>query len=306
MWHRFLMSLLLLVVIIGVGIYTMPDTRLHIVFCDVGQGDAILLTRGLWQMLVDSGPDASVLKCIERHVPFYDRTIEVALSTHPELDHAGGFVDVMQRYTLKYFFINPEANTTKSYARLVELIHSKGIVPRNLFAFQSIHSNGVEFETIWPRREYVADHVSAPGGEFQQVLGLATDGKNLNSFAIVGEVVFGKFNLLLTGDADQAVEEAQMATGLLNTVEVLKVPHHGSKTGMTTEWLAQLNPELAVISVGKKNRYGHPHSYTLDLLKIQGAAVKRTDLSGSIEIVTDGTEWWIAGEKRKFSGEALQ
>lgn len=293
MWQRLYLGLVMIIVILGVGIYTAPDSNLHIVFCDVGQGDAILVTRGLWQMLVDSGPDAKVLDCIDQHIPFYDRTIELAISTHPELDHAGGFIDVIERYDLKHLFMNQEANTTKSFAQLLDTIQKKQVLVQHLYAFETIRANGVSFETVWPRREFVEQHVASTHDSFQQVLGLRTDGTNLNSFAIVGELVYGNFNLLLTGDADQEVEDEELATRLLNTVEVLKVPHHGSKTGMSQEWLEALKPELAVISVGKKNRYGHPHIQAMELLQHIGAQVKRTDISGTIEVVTDGEKWWV-------------
>lgn len=122
---------------------------------------------------------------------------------------------------------------------------------------------------------------------------MATEaGMNLNDFSIGGIVKYGDFEVMLTGDADQRILPNQLATGRLRDVEVLKVPHHGSKYGMTAEWLSAIKPELAVISVGR-NSYGHPTQEALEALKAVGAKVMRTDSDGEVEVVSDGTKWWV-------------
>jgi len=105
-------------------------------------------------------------------------------------------------------------------------------------------------------------------------------------------LTYGSFDVMLTADVDQGVEDEELATGLLKKTEVLKVPHHGSKTGMTERWLGIISPQLAIISVGRNN-YGHPSSEAMDLLSSKQIRVLRTDVNGDVEVVSDGKRWWV-------------
>lgn len=255
---------------------TLPDNNLHVVICDVGQGDGILVFQGTTQMLVDAGPNDRILACLGKYLPFYDRQIEVAVITHPQLDHFGGLTAVVDRYSVLQFVSSDVGNSTPSWEELVNKI--KDIPQDTVHSGDVIKIGGeVNFKIIWP-----------PAGLSD--LSYLSD---LNSFSLVGRLAWGDFDILLTGDADSQIQLAQMATGLLNEVEVLKVPHHGSKTAMLDEWLAVVSPEVAVISVGKNNRYGHPRPETLAQLERVGARVLRTDMDGDIEVVSDGKKWWV-------------
>jgi len=108
MFGQLLKLLLLAVVTIWAAVAALPDKNLHVVFCDVGQGDAVLVKMGTSQVLVDGGPDNKVLECLARNMPFYDRRIEVVILTHPQADHMNGLVDVLERYTVLRF-INPKS-----------------------------------------------------------------------------------------------------------------------------------------------------------------------------------------------------
>ncbi len=119
-----------------------------------------------------------------------------------------------------------------------------------------------------------------------------TTKEDLNGFSIVQRISYGDFDALFTGDIGPPV--AEMVAGSDGVgVEILKVPHHGSKNGLTQGLLDAARPKLAVISVGKKNRYGHPHKETIQLLSNAAIKLLRTDLDGEIEVVTDGKRWWI-------------
>src|SRR3989344_4913313 len=270
--------LALAAITVWAAVLILPDDKLHVVFCDVGQGDAILVYRKTTQMLVDGGPDNKILGCLARHVPFYDRRIEMAIVTHPQADHMNGIMDVIERYNVMQLVMGPEGNNTVGFKELTRLIADNKLQATNVYSGDEIKMGGIKFNVVWPERSWV--------------LGANTEKTDLNEFGISGRLTYGNFDLMLTADVDQGVEADEIATGLLRQVEVLKVPHHGSKTGMTEEWLRIISPELAVISVGKNN-YGHPTKEALDLLGSNGARVLRTDTDGEVEVVSDGKRWWV-------------
>lgn len=272
-----LSGLLLSAISIWSAVVVLPDRNLHVVVCDVGQGDGILVMQGTTQMLVDAGSGNKVLDCLARHMPFYDHQIEVAIITHPQSDHFGGFADVVDRYEVGQFLSDGFDNNTKSWKNLKNKIAN---IPYHTLSSGEIVklSDQVTFNVVWPSQSYVAE--------------VPREGLDLNVVAVVGRLNFKEFDMLLTADADSQIELAEMATGLLTPVDVLKVPHHGSKTGMLPEWLDYLSPQIAVISVGKNNSYGHPSQKALDLLTERNIKTLRTDQSGDVEIISDGQNWW--------------
>lgn len=262
------------------AIWVLPDEKLHIVICNVGQGDAILVLKGTFQMLIDGGPDALVLNCLSKYMPFYDRRIEIAVLTHPQADHLEGFIDVAKRYTILQFIIGKQLNNTLGFKNLWQEINTKKIPTANVYAGNKIKINrDLEFSVVWPTWEFVQNNNDR--------------NTDLNSFAISGILKYGKFGMFLSGDADSGIELAEMDTGLLTPVEVLKVPHHGSKTGMLASWLKLISPKAAVISVGKFNKYGHPTPKALNMLAKIASKIYRTDQNGSVEVVSDGITWEI-------------
>lgn len=287
-----LKGILIAVVAVWAAVFTLPDGRLHVVICDVGQGDAILITRGTDQLLIDGGPNDRVIDCLGEYVPFYDRRIEVVVATHPQADHISGLIKVVQRYNVSQFVMGAEGNETAGYKDLRFKVQDSRINVRNVYSGDEIRLGDVKFKIVWPERNWVLAHLQEPELAGSQVLGAKTDGTDLNGFSIGGILSFGEFDVLLTGDADLKVEAKMVEAGGLKQVEVLKVPHHGSKTGMTKEWLGVVRPQLAVISVGKNN-YGHPTAEAIKLLSDQGIKILRTDQVGSVEIVSDGIKWWV-------------
>ncbi len=307
--------------VIGLGLFliaSQPDSKLRIIFCDVGQGDAELITLGSTQVLIDGGPDNKVLGCLSKHVPFWDRKIEMVVMTHPQSDHMEGLIDVLERYNVSRFVSGPERNETKAYQRLLAVIKEKKVAVANVYAGEKIllksqttnpksQFGRLTFTVVWPERAWVVSHLgnnlANAGGVFGnetngKVLGMATDGTDLNSFGIGLELNFGKFKALFTGDADNQIESEMLLTGLIEDIDVLKVPHHGSKTGMTPEWLDIVKPELAVIEVGRNNRYHHPRPEALQLLRERGIQVKRTDEDGEVVVATDGKGYWIESKSK--------
>jgi beta-lactamase superfamily II metal-dependent hydrolase len=136
--------------------------------------------------------------------------------------------------------------------------------------------------TVWPTGDWMENL------KLQDSKNLGAEGSSLdvNGFCLIQLLSYGNFKALLTGDAGSLVED-KIAAGV-GKVDVLKVPHHGSKTGMSDYFLSQISPRLAIISVGANNRYGHPAKSALDLLKNHNVKTLRTDQNGEVEIITDG------------------
>jgi competence protein ComEC len=239
--------LLLATLTIWAAVIVLPDRNLHVVFCDVGQGDATLIYQGTDQLLIDGGPDDKVLDCLARHMPFYDRRIETVILTHDNADHSKGLTYVRDRYTVIHF--EPKLRTG-----------------------DEVKMGQVYYKVLYPD---------------ERVLGANTTSTD-NELGIVGNIIYGDFKVLMTADVSSAKYLPE--TG----VAILKVPHHGSATGLTAGWIDQTRPKMAVISVGKGNRFGHPSPIIVDWLAKAGIKVERTDLNGEVEVVSDGKKWWLS------------
>jgi competence protein ComEC len=264
------------------------DGKLHVVVCDVGQGDGILIrTPNGSDILVDGGPDDSILSCLSSHLPFWDRTIELMVLTHPHTDHAAGLVDVLKRYTVLHFVTEKVLGQTATYKRLEDGLAAQRLSAQYLFSGDRIDlADKTQLLTLWPTREWLnSTQLQAANGQ--------NDSQNLdlNGFCLVQLFTYGNFTLLLTGDAGANVEDKIAAE--VGRVDVLKVPHHGSKTGMSDYFLSQIQPSIAIISVGANNRYGHPAQSALDLLKTHNIKYYRTDQNGTVEVVSDGKIFWV-------------
>ena len=228
------------------AVLMLPDNKLHVIFCDVGQGDAILVTYKTEQLLIDGGPGKKVVSCLERHIPFFDRRIEAVVLTHQNADHSKGLTYVRERYKVVVF----EPALRKN---------------------QTLELGQIKYQVLWPD---------------DKVLGANTIGME-NGEGIVGRVSWGSFDVLLTADVETKNYE-EPGPG----IEVVKVPHHGSKFGLEPEWWAKVRPALAVVSVGK-NSYGHPTEEVIKILSDLGIKLLRTDQDGEIEIVSDGRSWQV-------------
>lgn len=281
--------------------WTLPDGKLHLVFCNVGQGDAayIRFPDGR-DMLVDGGPNDLVLQCLGRHMPFWDRHINIVALTHPQKDHMQGLISVLDRYGTDYFVRSDIANTTEGYERLMDVVKRRKVKQKFVTTGETIAVGSTTLSVLWPSAEQVArmnpqrsDLVSEQGRTLSGTVLGATSLPDLNDGSIVFALRYGSFDALFPGDADTRIEHGWRDLGrALDVLEVLKFPHHGSKTGMTEAFLESLQPKLAVISVGK-NSYGHPAESVLATLARQGVRVKRTDQGGDIEVVSDGVRWHL-------------
>jgi len=268
-----------------------PNNKLRIIVCDVGQGDAVYIKapNGM-DMLIDGGPNGQVLSCLGKYMPFYDRTIDLVVLTHPQNDHLMGLISVLERFTVKNFIIGVEGNSSEGYKKIVTLLKEKKIPVKNLYSGDKFAMGEARFMVLWPERKWVAEKIQDAKFIAQSinngVLGLSSD-TDLNLFSYNIYLNYRDFDVLFTGDADSKIQPEIEKTIDLPDIEVLKVPHHGSKTGILSKFLDKLKPEIAVISVGK-NSYGHPAEQTINQLRSRNITVRRTDQEGDIEIVTDG------------------
>ena len=271
---------------------SLPDGKLHIVFCDVGQGDAayIRFPDGR-DMLVDGGPNDMVLACLGKHMPFWDRSIDIVVLTHPERDHLQGLITVIERYRVGYVVRSDITNASDGFITFEKRIKDHAMNERIVVAGEQIDIGGAQVSVIWPSSDQIAGMKPRVASYESSVLGASTG--NLNDGSIVLWVRYGMFDAWFSGDADTHVESKYRGSSLADrTIEVLKVPHHGSKTGMSSDYLDWLKPTLAVISAGR-NTYGHPSQIILSLLADESVRVLRTDKEGDIEIVSDGAHWFV-------------
>lgn len=294
--------LALLAVLIWLIVLSYPNQKLKIVFCNVGQGDAILIQKGTNQILVDAGPDRKVLDCLSNNMPFWDRTIEMMILTHPEADHLDGFNFVLERYKLKYFLSGPEGKNSTAYINLISNLKSqiKNIKLVNPYLGEKITLAGISLTVLWPELDWVStkitnyeslitgiadkDNLATSDLPFSfngAVLGMSTI-ENLNNFSLAFLLEYGDSRALFLGDADSGIQEHILLNNTtLNKIDILKVPHHGARLSLSDNFLEKVIPKVAVISVGK-NSFGHPDSDLIKKMQNLGIRVRRTDLEGEI------------------------
>jgi len=288
-WKYLFGVLVLTVVTVWLAVIVLPDNKLHLIACDVGQGDAILVTYRNTQILVDGGPDRSVLTCLSEYIPFWDREIEVVILTHPEADHFTGLIEVFKRYRVKTLVATTLDASSQGYQVLKNIVGGSGTKVINPTSGMVIRLGLLYLDIVYPA---IKDLGLTNPSINNDVLGAFSSNQSPNDFSIVANLRLGEFDALLTGDIEPKVIDDVLATGKIRDVEYIKIPHHGSRNGLTKELLEASMPEIAAISVGK-NPWGHPHKEVLELLERYGLDVYRTDQDGNIEVVTDGKKWWL-------------
>lgn len=261
-----LLGLFFLVAVICGLIIFQNQQKLNVYFLDMGQGDAILISQGQNQVLIDGGPSGQILlEKLGRYIPFWDRKIETVIETHPDQDHIAGLTSVLENYQVGAFIKSRAESDSQIAKRIAELIQEKKIEN-----FQAQINTDLKFK------------------EANLKIFLAEDGTtdDTNAGSVVTKLIFGKNTFLLTGDLPSEKEN------LLNDIKstVLKVAHHGSKYSTSQEFLNQVDPQTAIISVGKNNKYGHPAPEILERLKMKGINILRTDEMGDIQFACANKE----------------
>lgn len=265
------------------SVYDLSRARgLEVNFFDVGQGDSIFIeTPHRQQILIDGGPSSVILEKLKKEMPFWDRTIDFVILTHPEKDHITGLLDVLKRYKVENILWTGVARDTAEYREWEKLIKEEGAKIFIAQASQKLSfSEKLSFLVLSPPE-------SLEGRVF----------KDSNDTSIVAKLTFGATSFLFTGDATKIVEkELVLAPGKHKAQidsDVLKVGHHGSKTSTSKEFVEAVSPKFAVISAGRNNSYGHPRQETLDTLAEYGIKIFRTDIDGDIKIISDGKNYGV-------------
>ncbi len=246
------------------------DKSLHVIFCDVGQGDGILIrTPTGADIVIDGGPqNGKMVACLSHYMPFWDHDIELMFATHPDADHIGGLIDVLNSYKVLSFNTSTlnNINKTITFNTLISDVRAQKIPLKLITIGDKFElSDGADLTTYWPRQGF--------------------ESQDTNDYSLVQVLSFGEFHALFTGDITyQILDTLNFATSF----QIFKLPHHGSKTGVDDTTFQNIRSYLAVISAGKNNRYHHPHPSVIALLKKYNLPYKRTDEIGSIEVVTDG------------------
>ena len=272
---------------------TLPDGRLHLMVMDVGQGDGILVVTPTGRsMLVDAGPDPDqTLRQLGAAMPWWRRSIDVLVLTHPHQDHVGGFPEVLRRFRVATILHSGRPYQNPTYDRFLELSRTEPGASYHLArAGQRLDlDQRTTFQVWYPSGADAAS--SLPEGD-------------INNASVVGLLQIGTFTALLTGDAESPVEALLAARSLLRPVDVLKVAHHGSHSGTSEPFVHALHPAVGLVSVGADNTYGHPAPITIQTLKSAGVQVLRTDLDGPIGVETDGVSWTVSARGRVVGGGA--
>lgn len=222
--------------------------NLEVIFFDVGQGDAIFIeTSAGHQILIDGGPGFTILEKLAKEMPFYDRTIDLIILTHPEKDHLAGLLDVLKRYRIEHILWTGIIRDTAEWREWDNLIK------REKGAEIKIAKSGQKI--ILGENPPIFINVLYP---FENLEGKKIE--NSNDTSVVTILVGGNNSFLFTGDIDKSVERQLLDRGIDSGI--LKVAHHGSKYSTSEEFLTKASPKIAVIQVGE-NKYGHPHPEVL-------------------------------------------
>lgn len=241
-------------------------------FLDVGQGDSQLIRLPASppggppvEILIDGGPDSSLLANLGKILSTPDHYLDLVLETHPQQDHFGGFIELLRDYQIGAYLHNGRTNTTKSYTELQKALAQNGAPKIVLAAGDKIKYQDIVLEILSP----AADDPS----------------RDFNETCLVSVFKFKNLKILYTCDISTSTEKSLINRYDLGA-QVFKVPHHGSKKSSGREFLKAIKPQIAIIEVGR-NSYGHPTKETLDRLQAVGAKIYRTDQSGLIKLVID-------------------
>ncbi|MCA9367842.1 MBL fold metallo-hydrolase [Candidatus Kaiserbacteria bacterium] len=251
------------------------DGLLRVRFLDVGQGDAILIqTPDGVEMLVDGGAGSAVLRSLGSLQPWYDRTIDVVVATHPDTDHLGGLVDVLTRYEVANIWevaAEHDVPAADAFSKAAALENASVYLPQAGDIFRLGASTTVQ--------------IFSPQGD--------TTNWQSNNASIVLKIQYGDIGFLLSGDAPTSIENYLAGTyGAGLEAEVLKLGHHGSKTSTSDIWLDAVTPQYAVISAGLGNRYGHPNQEVMGRVFARNITTFSTMTEGTITFATDGKTVW--------------
>ncbi len=251
---------------------------LEVRFLDVGQGDAIIIkTPAGESLLVDAGPRGAHKKILSNAKEMGITQFDIMVITHSHADHLGGLKELLKSFPVKKIIYSGEVHPLPSNKKLFETV-----------AVMQIPLGTLRPGDALPLKPPVKGLVLHPPGDWT-----LDDGTDINDTSVVLRISLGDIDFLLTGDAEHLSESQIVSSGATLEAEVLKLGHHGSRTASGQKFLTRVQPLVAVLLCGKKNRYGHPHKETVQALEAKGIKLLRTDTQGTIIIRTDGKQMSI-------------
>ncbi|MCX6703680.1 MAG: MBL fold metallo-hydrolase [Candidatus Zambryskibacteria bacterium] len=273
-WWRLWVLILLFLVTIGVfyTAFRIQNHPLKVAFLDIGQGDAIFIESPTGnQIIFDGGPGSALVSQVSKQISLFDRTIDMIVVTNPDRDHFEGFIPLLERYTVTTL-LEPGVTADKNplYQELKKSVQRKNITAHVARTGERILlGGGAYIEVLFPDRD--VEDVSHNDG------------------SLVARLVYGETGVMLTGDTTKNIEK-YLVGKYPNSLDsdILKVAHHGSETSTSDEFVKAVSPDIAVISAGKGNSYGHPRQATLDTLIKNKVQTLVTMNEGTIVFESDG------------------
>lgn len=269
--------IVIIAIIVWSGVFSSAspaDSNLHIYFLNVGQGDSEYIKNPDGSdILIDGGPDGSVLAELGKVMTLGDRKIDLVVLTHPHADHLTGLIDVIDRFEIGEVWTTGVEYPSSAYDTFKDLLKQKNIVTTIVQKGKVKNFGSENFSVLTPLSNLQNSKID-----------------NVNSASIVTELNYDKFSALFLGDAEKDLQNQILPQ--LKSTNIIKVAHHGSKNALNEDLYKITRPEVAVVSVGAKNTYGHPHAEVTNFLKSLAIQIYRTDQNGTIEISSDGINWW--------------
>lgn len=283
-FKKIIIFLILIFLLIEIFNSKKSDNKFHVYFLNVGQGDSIYLSGPSGEdILIDGGPNKSVIFQLGKIMKFYDYDLDLIILTHPDSDHLNGFIDLIKKYKIKKVALTGIESNSSEYEIWQEEL-KKNNIPIYLVKKDTeiLIGDEIRLKILYPFNYLINQKES----------------KDSNKNSLVMKLSYKDIDFLLPGDAEEEIEEQLLKNQINLEAEFFKIPHHGSRNGLGNkkEILKLINPQLAIISVGK-NQYGHPHSEIINLLKENKVNYLRTDEKGTIEIITDGKDYQIKTER---------
>ena len=256
-------------IIEGIRFYEDHENIMITIF-DVGQGDSVLIRYQGQVIVVDGGPNKNFPALLEHELPFFEDTIDYLILSHPQKDHFGGFINLSEHYSIGAFVISPATSKVLSYQKFETKIKKEHIPIVFASDIEDIFfGEKGKIKIFSPQNKDVAQHET-----------------NVNNAAIVFRLSFGSMDMLFTGDIEEKMEKELVEKyGHNLQSEILKVPHHGSHSSSSWKFLQNVSPDVAFISSGKNNSYGHPHALVLQRLLKIGSKIFRTDEHGTMRFI---------------------
>jgi competence protein ComEC len=279
---KILVAIIFLTVFLGFNVYSAnkDSDKLRVSFFDVGQGDGIFIqTPDGIDILIDGGPDKTILEKLSSVMPFYDKHIDYLIITHEHEDHLRGAIEVMDRYQIDKIYYNESSDGSGPYSIIFkDIIQERATL---------IEVNDLEIIDLGEDKELKIYSFA------QSLAGRS----NINNTSLMTKLSFEGSSFLFMADIESDLEKHILEQDLELKTDIIKISHHGSNNSNSSDFLAEVNPEIAVILVGLDNDFGHPSRRVIKRLEREDVEIYRTDLDGDIKIVLDSKDYLVKTTK---------